>query len=202
MVKYLPMGWVLVVYISILLLLMLALIILILRILPLIIYVHQPLPFVPITSYMAKALARLPQVQTAKTIVDLGCGTGTLLAALHQQLPQAKLTGVEFKPSLAKLAKLRAAMWKPKPTILKMDMFGYDVSHYDAIVGFWIPAFGQALLEKFVQECKPGCVIVSYMFPLPTHPSLQCTKIVVTPTFNFLRRQGELYVYVKQSPVE
>lgn len=167
------MSWIMFVYLTVLLLLIAYLLIIIVRILPLIIYVHQPLPFVPIPKRMAKTIAKLSALQSAKTIVDLGCGTGTLLAELHRYLPQASLTGVEYKPSLLRWAKWRTHFSKPQPTLVCTDMFQYDVSKFDGIVGFWIPRLTQQLVNKFADECKSGCIIVSYLFPLPSHPSLQ-----------------------------
>lgn len=166
------MSWIIYCYLAILLLLCLYLVIVILRIVPLIIYVHQPLPFVPIPNRAAKELAQLPQLQSANTIVDLGCGTGTLLSALHRYHPTAQLTGVEYKASLLRWAKWRVIFWKKQPTLICGDMFKYDLSQVDAVVGFWIPRLTQQLVDKFVAEAKPGCVMISYLFPLPNHPQL------------------------------
>ncbi len=160
-------------YLTILLILIIYCMIIIGRILPLIIYVRQPLPFVPIPDRRAKQIAQLPELANVKTIIDLGCGTGTLLKALHRYGPKAALTGLEYKPNLLRWARWRAHFWKPQPTFVLADLFQYDVSTFDAVVGFWISELAPKLVEKFVAECKPGCIIVSYLFPLPLHPKLK-----------------------------
>ncbi|MCP5433793.1 MAG: methyltransferase domain-containing protein [Alphaproteobacteria bacterium] len=51
-------------------------------------------------------VARVP-LETARAIVDLGCGTGNSTAAIAARYPQARLTGIES--SSAMLAKARAS---------------------------------------------------------------------------------------------
>lgn len=149
-------------YITLLLVMCIYLMYLIYRLWPVVRYAKQPLPFVPIPKHIAKAIAQLPELKDKKSIVDLGCGRGHLLTVLHSQLPLAKLFGVEQNAQLIK--NLTGV------TIVQGDMFTYDISTIDAIVGWWVPKFCDRLITKFIQECKPGCVIISYMFPLPVHP--------------------------------
>lgn len=182
------MSWIIWAYLTILLLLIAYCLVLIGRILPLIIYVHQPLPFVPIPRKIGKAIASITHLKNAQQIVDLGCGTGSLLSAIHKQLPQAQLTGVEYKPGLLRWARWRSHWWQPKPQWVSGDMFQHPISNYDAIVGFWITKFAPKLVEKFVAECKPGCVIVSYLFPLPAHRQLK---------LEFPLRKDKIFVYIK-----
>lgn len=172
------MSWIIYCYLAILLLFCLYLVIVILRILPLIIYVHQPLPFVPIPNRAAKELAQLPQLQSANTIVDLGCGTGTLLSALHRYHPTAQLTGVEHKASLLRWAKWRVIFWKKQPTFICGDMFKYDLSQVDAVVGFWIPKLIPKITEHFLQQARPSAVLVSYLFPIKSSALIETTKQV------------------------
>lgn|GEM_PF-2112272 len=165
------------------------LVVIIIRLLPLVLFAHQPLPFVPIPKRIAKRMARLPQLQNCYTFIDLGCGTGTILAALHRAKPQAKLTGVEYNPKIFKLAQWRTTWWKNKPDLHCTDMFTWDISQYDAIVGWWVPKFCAQLVPKLIQEVKPSCVMVCYMFPLPKHPALH-EQIIPAGHHN-------IYVYTK-----
>lgn len=144
---------------------------LIYRLWPLIRYAHQPLPFIPISSKLAKVIAQLPELEGKEKIVDLGCGRGHLLAAIRKHHPTAELFGVEYNHTLVAVSR----RWSQRQGIkvVEADMFTYDISKMDVIVGWWVGGdFIKKLLPKFVAECKLGCVIVSYMFPLPAHPAL------------------------------
>lgn len=152
------------IYLTILSLLCFYLAYLIYRLWPVVRYAKQPLPFLPIPHHIAKAVAQLPELDNKKRIVDLGCGRGHLLLAIRRYHPTAKLFGVEYNPKLVKRL--------PGVIITQGDMFSYDISTIDAIVGWWVPKFCERLVPKFVAEAKPGCVIVSYMFRLPAHPVL------------------------------
>lgn len=165
------MFWALVIYLLLLLLLCLYLIYLIIRLLPLVLFARQPLPFVPISHRAAKIIAELPELEGKKTMVDLGCGRGHLLAAIRKRHPTAELFGVEYNHTL--IAMSRRRLQRQGIKVIEGDMFAYDITQMDVIVGWWIGGdFIKKLLPKFVAECKPGCVIVSYMFPLPAHPRL------------------------------
>jgi trans-aconitate methyltransferase len=126
----------------------------------------------------------------ALTIVDPGCGDGVLLSALAKTYPHAKLTGIEHGFALAMLARMRFALSRRRVRIIHGDMFTYPLHNADAIVGWWIPDLTPRLVEKFVSECKPGCVIISTMFTLPPHPQLHMEE----------KRDGKysIFIYRKQ----
>lgn len=142
---------------------------LIYRLWPIVRYAKQPLPFIPIPSPIAKAIAQLPELKNKQHIVDLGCGRGHLLLAIRHYHRAAHLYGVEYNHKLYAIC--YKLLHKKKPiTLIEGDMFSYNLFNIDAIVGWWVPKFCEQLITKFAAEAKPGCVIVSYMFPLPSHP--------------------------------
>lgn len=165
-----PMTFI--IYLIIHLLLLVYLVYILGRLIPLVLYARQSLPFVPISNRAAQLIARLPDLKQARTIIDLGCGTGTLLAAVSRKQRQAQLVGIDFNPTVLRIARWRSKFWRYPPTWHLADMFTYPIGEYDAIIGWWVPDFAKRLLPKFLQECKASCVIVSYMFPLPEHPDL------------------------------
>lgn len=156
-------------YVILLLMMCTYLVYLIYRLWPVVRYAKQPLPFIPIPKHIAKAIAQLPELKDKKSIVDLGCGRGQLLSVIRKYHPSAHLFGVEYNHQLYAIC--HKLLHNKQPiTLVEGDMFNYDVSDIDAIVGWWVPKFCDRLITKFVQECKPDCVIISYMFPLPAHP--------------------------------
>lgn len=167
--------WIIWVYAAIQLLLVVYLVYILVRLLPLILYVRQPLPFIPINPRAARAIARLPEIQRARAIIDLGCGTGTLLAAISHTQRHTRLVGVDLNPALLRLARWRSRWWRNPPTCVEADLFHYPIGEFDVIVGWWVPNFAKRLLPKFLADCRPGTVIISYMFALPEHAAFQHT---------------------------
>ncbi len=58
------------------------------------------------TRWLKDVLKRHP-ASIAKTVLDVGCGGGTLLHSLKEQFPAIRLYGVELNPAYAELAKRR-----------------------------------------------------------------------------------------------
>ncbi len=160
------------IYLAIHLLLLVYLLIIMVRLVPLIFFSRQPLPYVPINQRAAKMIARLPELATARRIIDLGCGTGSLLAPIAKSHPAAKLVGIDYNATVLRLARWRSRWWRNKPTWILGDMFAHSLQPYDVIVGWWVPDFAKRLLPKLLAECKPDSVIITYMFALPENSAL------------------------------
>jgi trans-aconitate methyltransferase len=137
----------------------------------------QTLPYVPIARGHIRLLLKSGALEGKKTIVDLGCGDGVLVSAVAKAYPNAELSGIECQRMLVWLARLRFFLQRRKIKILRGDMFTYPLQNVDAVVGWWIPDLTPRLVEKFVSECKPGCVIISAMFTLPPHPQLSMEEM-------------------------
>ncbi|EKD75912.1 MAG: hypothetical protein ACD_43C00278G0004 [uncultured bacterium] len=178
-----------VLYLAIHFLLLIYLLYIIIRLFPVIIFARQTLPYVPISQPAAKLLARLPELTQTQQIVDLGCGTGTLLAAMAHVRPKAELIGIDINPSLVRMAKWRSWFWRNHPKLMVGDMFTYDLTKVDAVIGWWVPAFGKKMLPKLKKECKTKCVIALNMFALPEDPAFSYHQV--------RRGKTTLHVYTK-----
>ncbi|MDP3971132.1 MAG: class I SAM-dependent methyltransferase [bacterium] len=155
------------IYIVLQCVLLIALLGIIWRVLPIIFLYNRPLPFVPTQQKVVNLIIESGVLKNKKNIVDLGCGDGVLISGLRKKYKDAEFFGVEISSNLARIARLRFLLAKSKPKIEQGDMFMYPISDADAIVGFWIPKLMPKISEKFIKECKPGCIIVSNMFELP-----------------------------------
>lgn len=178
------------IYIAVHALLLVYLFLLLIRLLPLVVFARQPLPFIPVNRRVARMIAQLPELAAAQTIIDLGCGTGSLLATITPAHPTATTIGIEYNQLILRFAQWRSRWWRKQPRLILGDMFTYPLHQVDAIVGWWVPDFARRLLPKFLAECQSGCVIVSYMFPLPDHPELK----------KAMRRCGRdtIYIYCRR----
>lgn len=78
-------------------------------------------------EYIAKEL----KTRNKPRILDLGCGTGTLLKFFEDSLPQSELIGVDFSEELLKIAKNKLK----RTTLVNSDFSTYgDKGKFDAII--------------------------------------------------------------------
>ena len=74
------------------------------------------------------AVAELAQVQPGETVLDLGCGTGTLLQALVARQPGARFTGID--PDRQVLGTARRRLQRA-PTVELVEGFAQDLPFPD-----------------------------------------------------------------------
>ncbi len=102
-------------------------------------------------------------------ILDLGCGTGSLVFLLAEALPSATLTGIDVSaPNIAKAEELKSAA----PTAARIrfeqqDYLARPASPVDVIVSdgvlHLIPGSTHALVAKLAADLRPGGVLVVCM---------------------------------------
>ena len=122
-------------------------------------------------------LSRIPD-RSYKSIIDLGCGTGDLTAALADHWPEARTIGVDSSDEMLKAADQHAdpghidfvkddlATWKPAQAV---DLIVANASFH------WIPDH-EALLTRMVAALGPKGVLAVQMpanFDSPSHMLLK-----------------------------
>lgn len=141
-------------------------------------FFYRPvLPYVPLKQEYINLMIQSGALKNAKSIADLGCGDGVIIARLKKVYPHTQFYGVELARSLALAAKVRFVFSRKTVHIQQGDLFGFSLRDMDAVAGWWTPDVGQRLVDKLVSECRPGCVIVAAMFRLPEHPKMQMKEL-------------------------
>ena len=94
---------------------------------------------------------------SVRCVVDLGCGTGSLMLAVLRAFPRAQVFGLDFDPTLLALARARLAGFSERAQLMQVDMReeswveGLPLP-VDAAVSatalHWLPAGELALLYK------------------------------------------------------
>lgn len=137
-------------------------------------------PFVPTPMKNVRDMIACADIQADDRVYDLGCGDGRLLIAAAAK--GATAIGYELSLPTLLLACLRARGNK-RVSICYGDFWKKDLSDADVI-------FCYLLLDKMAQferdvwpSLKPGCRVVSHMFPMPTEKPA--------------KREGKVMVYVK-----
>ena len=143
-------------------------------------------PFFPTP---ARALDGLPGVVTPAPdkLLDVGCGLGHGLAALHALGPRAAVHGLESSAPLAWLTARRCRYAR----IQRGDMWAADWSAHDLVYAFQRPDNMARVWAKAARELRPGSWLVSLEFAVPggvaPHARLTCPDgrdlwIYQTPT--------------------
>jgi hypothetical protein len=119
-------------------------------------------PYVPTLKADRELALKLLDLKKGQTFCEMGAGDGSLcLLAAGQGL---KVVGYEINPILAIIA--RARTWKYRKTcrIICGDMFSADFSEVDGVYVFLAGHIAKKFEEKFQQDARAGCKLVSQGF--------------------------------------
>lgn len=118
------------------------------------------------TARAATLLSTLLPRREGCRVLDLGSGTGSLLASLARVRPDCSYTGIELAPLPYLLGRLRARGTRA----LHMqwgDFWHEDLSRYDVVYAYLSPAPMARLWQKARAEMRPGSLLVSNDFCVP-----------------------------------
>jgi precorrin-6B methylase 2 len=133
------------------------------------------------------ALDRLIASRRPARILDLGCGTGTVLVALAHRHPDSQFTGIESAPAPYLIARLRAR-GQPNIQVRRGDFFATSWADQDLIYAFLSPVPMSKVGEKAMREMRPRSMLVSNSFAIP---GLQTTEVIEVGD----KRGTRLFVY-------
>ncbi|GHD60211.1 class I SAM-dependent methyltransferase [Jeongeupia chitinilytica] len=124
---------------------------------------------VPLYLSNRGALRQLePLIPQGAHVIDLGAGTGTVLAWLARRRPDLRLTGVELAwlPWCAGWLRLRkrGVNWH------RADAFAIDLAAYDVVYAYLSPAPMAALWNKARAEMASSAILISNSFEIDGVP--------------------------------
>lgn len=108
--------------------------------------------------------ALLPPDRPAR-MLDLGCGTGSVIAPLAQQRPNCHFHGIESAPAPWVITHLRSRTL-PNLSVERGDFFSADWRGYDVIYAFLSPHPMAAVWAKACTELGPQALLISKDFPV------------------------------------
>jgi len=114
------------------------------------------------SSTCERVAALLPATSQSR-LLDLGCGFGGVLLALHRFRPGVRLAGREIAPVPAWIARLRLKQ-VPFADVRRADFWHEDLSKYDLVYAFLSPEPMSDLWSKVRREMRPGTLFVSNEF--------------------------------------
>jgi len=115
-----------------------------------------------------KLLASLDIAKDAH-IYEFGCGDGRNLRLINRRYRNASLAAIEINPVMWLIAFLRNHRYA---TIRLGDGWKQNLSDQDVVLTFLTTPFMARFEQKMLAELKPGSLVISYAFNLPTLPPL------------------------------
>lgn len=150
-------------------------------------------PYVPSFGQEKKVIiAKVDEIlknsPESKTIIDPGCGTGTLLIMLAKKYPQHKFIGIEWGKIPYLICKFKSRNL-PNISIVQNDMFKCSFKEADIIVCFLMDPLMEKFGNKVKEDAKKNLVIFSNSFEIPNIP---LSEKIETKRFLFMKN---VYVY-------
>ena len=129
---------------------------------------------------------------TSDKIVDLGSGWGTLAYPIAKNFPNAEVLGCELSPIPWLYSRLKGVfVRRPNLTLRRQSVFDIDLTGVDVVVVFLHPAAMRKLGPKFERELRPGTLVLSNTFPVPTWQPAQTIHLGKS----WLSTSNDIYVY-------
>ena len=157
-------------------------------------------PYVPSFGAEKKVIfervsAKLAASKEKLTILDPGCGTGTLIIDLAKRFPNHCFVGIEWGKPAYLIAKRKASKLK-NVTLLQQDMFTYSFAKADIIVCFLMQPLMERFGKKLLSDCREKeTTVYSNTFYIP---NLKPVEKISTEKSSFIKKFAlikNVYVY-------
>ena len=113
-----------------------------------------------------RAFVDAVDLRPGQLLVDLGCGDGRVLRAASRRC-RIQAEGYELNP-LAYLKARLLSIGHSRIRIRMKNFWDVDLSRADVVFCYLFPDVMPQLTRKLRKELKPGSVVVSCNFPLPS----------------------------------
>ncbi|MDY6903401.1 MAG: class I SAM-dependent methyltransferase [Thermodesulfobacteriota bacterium] len=104
--------------------------------------------------------------QPGQRFLDIGCGDGRVLRAVARRFPEVTLIGYEVNPMAFFRARL-ATLFRPI-RICRKNFWKTRLDDADIIFCYLFPDVLKRLAQKLRIEARPGTLVISCNFPIPT----------------------------------
>ncbi|HMP89800.1 MAG TPA: ubiquinone/menaquinone biosynthesis methyltransferase [Kiritimatiellia bacterium] len=151
-------------------------------------------------------LSGLPPVDP-DVCVDIACGTGDIVAALHKKYPYARIIGIDLTPAMIKLASDRIGGVGVGFEVGDMSKLRLENNSVDVITGGYALRNApdlQVVLQELYRVLKPGGIAAFLDFSKPGHRigqtmSYRMLKIWGGLWGRLLHRNSDVYGYIAES---
>lgn len=107
--------------------------------------------------------------ETQGVIIDLGSGWGSMIMQFAKKFPHCQIIGYESSPIPYYFSRVWLLFNKlPNIRIYRRNFFGEDLSNADLVYCYLYPGAMKNLGDKFYNELKPGTIVFSNTFAIPS----------------------------------
>lgn len=136
-------------------------------------YFSPPIPSIgAVKDGMLADVSKHLEQSNPLTVMDLGCGWGTLLLPLAAKFPQHNFIGVEKAFLPYAVSKLRACKYN-NLQIVRQDMFQTDIRQADVILLFLLSHVMKKMADKCAKELKKNTLIYANRFTMPNMTAIK-----------------------------
>ncbi len=129
---------------------------------------------------------------TGGKIVDLGSGWGTLAYPIAKRFPDSEVVGYELSPIPWFYSRIKGMFVRRQNlTLRRQSVFDADLSDVNVVVVYLHPAAMRNLGPKFDRELRPGTLVLSNTFTVPTWKPAQTVHLGKS----WLSTSNDIYVY-------
>lgn len=101
-----------------------------------------------------------------EVVYELGAGKAGFLRAVEQKFNNTKLIGIEHSFWPYCLARMQTILSGSKIKLIKKNILNVNLKEANVIYCFLNVKTMELLEKKFKEECRPGTLIISYVFKL------------------------------------
>lgn len=135
-------------------------------------------PWVPTRSKIGQKMFELAELKSGETVIDFGCGDGSLLLTAVRDFGAAKGIGYEIHPGLRWFGQLRAKLvgLSDKIDLRGGSFFKAELPRAEVVATYLFPET-QIKLEPLLKKYYPsGTRVVSRTFKYPTLPLIKTAE--------------------------
>lgn len=159
----------------------------------------KKVPFVPTTRNVVKIIIKNGLVKPTSTFCEIGSGSGTVFLRIAKYINPAKCVGIERSKLLCMYARLNSILKMVSPRKYKIicdSIENVSIENFDTIFIFMTEDFiKDKLTPKFKKELKPGSIIISNMFKVPTDEKIKLIKELPADYLGISKKMSYLRVY-------
>ncbi len=122
--------------------------------------------FLSSDAAISALLQRLPATPPPR-FLDLGCGTGRVIARLTEHRRDGYFDGIECAPLPWLVARLRAIGAGAHGSVWQGDFWRRNLGQYDVVYAYLSPVPMPRLWQKARHEMRPGTLLISNTFAVP-----------------------------------
>lgn len=123
-------------------------------------------PYVRSKTEDTLKVLRAARLKDGQVFYELGSGDGRVIF-LAEELAKVQAVGFELTPWVHYMAKFHAWKKGSKVRLLREDFFAASWHEADVVYCYLYPPLMRSVETKFLEETKPGSVLISRDFKLP-----------------------------------